>query len=310
MGKTVGFANPALYQAARTDYATYFNDITTGNNSFGGLTGYNAGTGYDMATGLGSPKGGPIAAILCGSTWTPPAASEPPAPTPTPAASPTVTLTHSASQTARVGEAVHVQLHATDSAGQTLTWRATGLPSGLSIAASTGLISGTPKHAGKSTSTITVTDTSGVSAKGAVAWSVAGRPTITGGLSINRGRPFLSLKVGAGTNAPPLQSIVIAASGQIRFARRSRDLSRGITVRNSSGRKLKSVARLHNGTLVVTLRTAAVRKASLRITVPAITLVKVKVKAKPGKHRHPAALESLTITVTDASSDRTAVVLR
>jgi hypothetical protein len=307
-GRTVGFANPALYQAARTDYATYFNDVTTGNNTFGGITGYNAGSGYDMATGLGSPKGGPIAAALCGSTWTPPAASQPPAPTPTPAASPTVTLTHPASQTARVGDAVHLQVHATDSAGQTLTWRATGLPSGLSIAASTGLISGTPKRAGKSNSTITVTDTSGVSAQGTVAWSVAGRPTITGGLRITRGRPFLSLKVGAGSNAPPLQSIVIAPSGQIRFARRSRDLSRGITVRNSSGRKLKSVARLRHGDLVVTLRTASVRKASLRITAPAISLIKIK--ARPGKHRRPAALHSLTITVTDATAYRTAVVLR
>lgn len=307
-GKTVGFANPALYQAARTDYATYFNDVTTGNNTFGGITGYNAGAGYDMATGLGSPKGGPIAAVLCGSTWTPPAPSPPPASTSTPAVTPTVTLTHPTSQTARVGEAVHLQLRASDSAGQALTWRASGLPSGLAIASSTGLVSGTPKRARKSTSTITVTDASGVSAHGTIAWTVAGRPTITGGLRINRGHPFLSLKVGAGANAPPLRSIVIAPSGQIRFARRSRDLSRGITIRNSSGRKLKSSSRLRNGNLVVTLRAAAVRKASLRITVPAIFLIKVK--AKPGKHHHPAALQSLTVTVTDATSIRTAVVLR
>ena len=31
-----------------------FNDVTTGNNSVPGLTGFNAGTGYDLATGLGS----------------------------------------------------------------------------------------------------------------------------------------------------------------------------------------------------------------------------------------------------------------
>jgi hypothetical protein len=307
-GRTVGFANPALYQAARTDYGAYFNDVTTGNNSFDTLTGFSAAAGYDMASGLGSPKGGPIAAALCGSTWTPPTASQPPATTPTPTAIPTLTVTHPASQTGRVGQAVHLQLRASDSAGQALTWRATGLPSGLSIAPSSGLISGTPKHAGKSTSTITVTDVSGLVAQGTIAWSVAGRPTITGGLSFRHGRPFLSLKVGAGTNAPPLQSIVIVPSGQIRFARRTRDLSRGITVRNSSGHKLKNTSRLQNGALVVTLRTGSVRKASLRITVPAIRLIKIK--AKPGKDRHPAALQSLTVTVTDAASLRTAVVLR
>jgi hypothetical protein len=309
-GKTVGFANPALYEAARADYATYFNDVTTGNNTFGGLGGYGAGSGFDMVTGLGSPKGAPLAAAMCGSTWTPPAPTTPaPTTTTTPASvAPTVTLTHPASQKARVGQAVRVQLHATDSAGQALGWHATGLPSGVSIGTRNGLITGTPKRARNSTSTITVTDTSGVAAKASVVWSVAGKPTITGGLSLAKGRPSLSLRVGAGTNAPPLQSIVIVPSGQIRFARRARDLARGITVRSSSGRRLKSVARLRGGDLVVALRTASVRKASLRITVPALSLVKIK--AKPGKHRRPAALRSLTIAVTDTTSYRTAVVLR
>jgi subtilase family serine protease len=41
----------ALYKmAAPATYGTYFNDITTGNN------GYAAGPGYDLVTGLGTPK--------------------------------------------------------------------------------------------------------------------------------------------------------------------------------------------------------------------------------------------------------------
>ena len=36
-------------------YAGAFHDITSGNNSFGGLTGFSAGTGWDAATGLGTP---------------------------------------------------------------------------------------------------------------------------------------------------------------------------------------------------------------------------------------------------------------
>ncbi|MGH2895106.1 MAG: putative Ig domain-containing protein, partial [Solirubrobacteraceae bacterium] len=209
-GKTVGFANPALYQAARSGYGTYFNDVTTGNNSYGGLSGFSAAGGYDMASGLGSPKGAAVAAILCGSTWTPPAPPPAPAPAPTPA--PVVTITRPPSQRARVRQPVRVQLHATDSAGQALTYHATRLPAGLSVSSSTGLITGSPTRAGRVSSTITVTDASGSTATAAVAWNVAGRPTISGGLRVKKGRPSLSLKVGAGTNAPPIQSIVVVPS--------------------------------------------------------------------------------------------------
>jgi len=306
-GKTVGFANPALYQAARDSYSTYFNDVTTGNNSYGGLSGFAAGGGYDVASGLGSPKGAAVAAAMCGSTWTPPVTTAP-APAPTPAPAPVVTLTRAAAQKGRVGQSVHVQLHATDSAGEALTYRASRLPAGLSLARGTGLITGTPSRGGRTSTTITVTDTSGSTAKTAIAWIVAGRPTITGGLTVKKGRPQLSLKVGAGTNAPPIRSIVVVPSSQIRFAKRARDLSRGITVLNASGHRLKSTAALRRGSLVVTLRSTPVRKASLRVTVPALTLVKAK--SKKGKHHGSAVLQTVTVRVIDALSIQTAVVLR
>ena len=127
-----------------------------------------------------------------------------------------------------------IDMHATDSAGKALTYHATGLPAGLSLGASTGLITGSPTHAGKPATTVTVTDASGSTAQAALTWNIAGRPTITGGLSVNaKGRPSLSLKVGAGTNAPPIQSIVVVPSRQVRFARKSRDLARGVTVRSA-----------------------------------------------------------------------------
>ncbi len=65
-GARLGQADYILYQLAKSRYSTVFHDITTGNNSVpcvsgspdcgtnGFLTGYNAGTGYDYATGLGS----------------------------------------------------------------------------------------------------------------------------------------------------------------------------------------------------------------------------------------------------------------
>jgi hypothetical protein len=65
-GARLGQADFVLYQLAKSKYATVFHDVTVGNNSVpcksgsvncgtnGFLTGYNTGTGYDVATGLGS----------------------------------------------------------------------------------------------------------------------------------------------------------------------------------------------------------------------------------------------------------------
>ncbi|WP_197414095.1 protease pro-enzyme activation domain-containing protein [Terracidiphilus gabretensis] len=65
-GSRLGQADYVLYQLAQSKYNTVFHDVTEGNNSVvcasgspncggnGFLTGYNAGTGYDQASGLGS----------------------------------------------------------------------------------------------------------------------------------------------------------------------------------------------------------------------------------------------------------------
>ena len=57
IGKPVGFINPLLYQNASS--AGDFNDITSGNNGA-----YSAGPGWDACTGLGSPIGSGVAAVL------------------------------------------------------------------------------------------------------------------------------------------------------------------------------------------------------------------------------------------------------
>jgi trimeric autotransporter adhesin len=66
VGSRLGQANYVLYQLASSKYAAVFHDITTGDNSVyceggstdcGGnnfMTGFNAGQGYDQASGLGS----------------------------------------------------------------------------------------------------------------------------------------------------------------------------------------------------------------------------------------------------------------
>jgi subtilase family serine protease len=52
---SVGFANPALYQLARSAYGTHFNDVTTGAAPGDG-TNFPVVPGYDLITGLGSPN--------------------------------------------------------------------------------------------------------------------------------------------------------------------------------------------------------------------------------------------------------------
>ncbi len=86
----------------------------------------------------------------------------------------TVTVTNPGSQTGTVGKAVSLQIAATDSAsGQTLTYRATGLPAGLSISSTTGLISGTPTTTATSSVTVTATDTTGASGSATFSWTIS-----------------------------------------------------------------------------------------------------------------------------------------
>jgi hypothetical protein len=85
----------------------------------------------------------------------------------------TVTVTNPGAQTSTAGTATSLQITATDSAsGQTLTYSATGLPAGLSINSSTGLISGTPTTAGTSSVTVAATDTTGASGTATFTWTV------------------------------------------------------------------------------------------------------------------------------------------
>jgi xanthomonalisin len=67
-GNPIGFANPALYGVAKVPalYAATFNDVTSGNNS-----GFTAAAGYDLATGLGSPKCSLIYQLASASPTTP-----------------------------------------------------------------------------------------------------------------------------------------------------------------------------------------------------------------------------------------------
>jgi Zn-dependent metalloprotease len=111
----------------------------------------------------------------------------------------TVTVNNPGSQTGTVGTAKSLQLTATDSAsGQTFTWSATGLPAGLSINSSTGLISGTPTTAGTYTTTATARDTTGASGSASFTFTISG----TGGGCSNPGQKLGNPGFETGTAAP------------------------------------------------------------------------------------------------------------
>ncbi|MHA6758975.1 putative Ig domain-containing protein [Streptacidiphilus sp. PAMC 29251] len=147
---------PAQYPYQHT---TALNDVTSGNNGSCSPTYLcTAGTGYDGPTGLGTPNG--LTAFTSGGGG---------------GTGNTVTVTAPGNQSGTVGTAASLQLHATDSAtGQTLTYSASGLPAGLSVNSSTGLISGTPTTAGTYSVTATATDTTGASGSSSFTWTIAG----------------------------------------------------------------------------------------------------------------------------------------
>ena len=133
-----------------------FNDVTSGNDgSCSPAYLCTAETGYDGPTGIGTPNG--IAGLQTGTTT-----------------GNTVTVTSPGSQTGTVGTAASLQIHATDSAsGQTLTYSATGLPAGLSISSTSGLISGTPTTAGTYSVVVTAKDTTGASGSASFTWTIS-----------------------------------------------------------------------------------------------------------------------------------------
>ncbi|WP_455771716.1 putative Ig domain-containing protein [Streptomyces lavendulae] len=143
---------PSSYPYAHT---ASLNDVTSGaNGSCNSSYLCTAKAGYDGPTGLGTPNG--TAAFTGGSTG-----------------GNTVTVTNPGSQSTTVNTASSLQIQATDSAsGQTLTYSATGLPPGLSINTSTGLISGTPTTAGSYNVTVTAKDTTNAAGSASFTWTV------------------------------------------------------------------------------------------------------------------------------------------
>ena len=62
----IGNINEELYKIGRSgrQSAAAFHDVTSGNNNFDTITGFQAGVGWDAVTGLGSPKANNLVPML------------------------------------------------------------------------------------------------------------------------------------------------------------------------------------------------------------------------------------------------------
>jgi Putative Ig domain len=201
----------ATYALAGNAGSTPADDIYTHTSDFYDVTSGNDGscspaylctaeTGFDGPTGIGTPDG--IAGLETGTTTTN-----------------TVTVTNPGSQTGTVGKAASLQISASDSAsGQTLAYSATGLPTGLSISASTGLISGTPSASGTYSVKVTATDSTGATGSASFTWTISaasGGDTVTvtnPGSQTGTVGTAVSLQISA-TDSASGQTLTYTASG-------------------------------------------------------------------------------------------------
>jgi kumamolisin len=140
IGSPLGFINPTIYSigvAGGANYAADFHDITSGSN------GYPAVTGYDLATGWGSPNGSGLISALVGT---------PPAPTFTLSPSPnSVSVVQGSNGTSTITTAV---LNGFNSA---VALSAKGQPTGVTVSFNPTPI--TAPGSGTSTMTMAVAST-------------------------------------------------------------------------------------------------------------------------------------------------------
>jgi subtilase family serine protease len=235
-GTLIGFANAELYTLAGQSQSTYFNDIVSGNNDFtpdGNNSGlYPAALGFDMASGLGTPKAAALVPALCQQA---------------------VHVNYPGAVYTFYQQQVRMQMTGTPAAGQSgpITYHASRLPVGLHINTKTGVISGRVTSAGVRTVTVTASTASG--AYGAVRfdWSVERRPRIAAAVGGRPAQPDLTVLVRSGQYEPGLSELTIKLPGRLTLGS-----SRAVKVQSTAGRSLPHQAHFKDHVLTIKLDAA------------------------------------------------------
>jgi Putative Ig domain len=297
-GSPIGFANPILYRVAGSSaYARTFNDVTTGSNDFldanGGL--FPAGPGYDMATGLGTPIGAPLAGALCD----------------------TVALADPGTQTSRVGDTVRLPVLGASSAGASLRYAATGLPSGLSLGASTGVVSGSPTTVGTSSVSVLVTSSDGATATRAFTWIVnraAANPVTVRSSAVNPAQSRASVAV----TSPGNQTGIVGRSLTLRIRASdhngraltfgARGLPHGLSIARSSGVISGTPTAAGRSIVTIIVTQAGAPSASVRFTWTITAAVGIAHGSLSGLDKHKPALSFTLVAARGAAAIKTIVI--
>ncbi len=197
----VGFVNPALYTiAAGTGYAAAFNDVTGGDNDFTGTNSgnYAAGTGYDLASGLGTPI-----------AYTSPTAGLVPALCGGGPSAPTITSVSPASGPEAGGGTVTINGTDLDVAPVSVTFGATAATAVQQIDNTRITVTAPP---GTGTVPITVSDTYGTSAPADYTYANAPNPTAPAGSTGNPGTPTPGTSTTGTTPPSPTGPTLTAAA--------------------------------------------------------------------------------------------------
>ncbi|GLL02185.1 putative Ig domain-containing protein [Dactylosporangium matsuzakiense] len=156
-------------------------------------------------------------------------------------------------QAATVGVAVNLAMARTGGTSP-FTWSATGLPAGLAIAASTGLVTGKPTAAGTATSTVKVTDSAGRTGTATVAWTVTTPPAVT-----NPGNRTITIGV-------PASLTVAATGGTAPYTWTATGLPAGLTMSAATGVVSGTPTTAGSSTSTVTVTDATARTATASFT--------------------------------------------
>ena len=203
-------------------------------------------------------------------------------------------------QTTPVGGSVYLQTQGEDTCTGSLSYAASGLPAGLSINSTTGVISGTAKTAGTSSVTVTGTDSTGPSGSATFTWNVgttSNTVTVTNpGSQAGTVGTAASLQIAA-TDSASGQTLTYSATG----------LPAGLSISSATGLISGTPTTAGSSSVTVTAKdtTGASGSASFTWTINPKATNTVTVTNPGSQAGTVGTAASLQIAATDSASGQT-----